>query len=283
MNTDEKDNNVEISLTGAITFTGKISLQKASKILSVVTMNEEAVYEQQNFTQSTKPRSVREYLSEKLPKTSTQKILVFASYLEEVKNKDEFSSSDVKDLFQLAREPLPKNLARDIRETERSSWIAEKGVGSYYLTGTGQEFLDSGFPSQKTTNIRRKKVKTSKKTNSSSSVRSEVLKLEMTPKVEGLPDYWSIPKSGRILWILQVAKDNSLPELTHKEVEKVSNKLDDNIPQKSVTSLTIKSKKQGYLVTSERNGLKTLKLIKPGSEYVKNKLHGGDAGGQAVP
>jgi len=117
--------------------------------------------------------SVREYLAEVGAKRNPDKILAIGKYLVEFRGQESFTSNDVKGQFRLAGEALPANYPRDFRWTVTNGWISEdhQAPGQYYVTGTGDEALESKFAKEikKKTSLssgtrRRRKKKTTGET-----------------------------------------------------------------------------------------------------------------------
>src|SRR3989344_3270319 len=70
-----------------------------------------------------RPDSPAEFIHKYGPKRNPDKILVFASFLEESRNQDRFTPNEIKKLFVEAGEIVPANFTRDFKWTISSSWI----------------------------------------------------------------------------------------------------------------------------------------------------------------
>ena len=90
--------------------------------------------------------SLREFLNTRAAKRGPDKIVTMAMYMSDYEGMDTFTAKDLKSSFQRAAEPVPGNLSRDIAWTVRTGWIARKGGGDLYLTNSGRDAVESGFP-----------------------------------------------------------------------------------------------------------------------------------------
>ena len=92
--------------------------------------------------------SMREFILRHEAKRNPDKIAAFALYLQVNEGKKLFNKEDIVSSFEAAAEPVPTNLGRDIRWTQKNGWIASKKgeTGTYYLTGTGQDVVENNFP-----------------------------------------------------------------------------------------------------------------------------------------
>lgn len=97
-----------------------------------------------------RPQSPAEYLNKYGPQRNPDKILAFASFLEEIRNQNRFSPNEIKKLFVDAGEVVPANFTRDFKWVITSSWVAndpsKKGI--YYVTSTGKRVIKEGFPKE---------------------------------------------------------------------------------------------------------------------------------------
>lgn len=94
---------------------------------------------------SNKRMSIGEFLQEKAAITNLQRIACFAHYREHVENMPNFSSSDLKAYFPLAKLPAPgKNYGRDYNNVVKAAWIHDEGAKSY-LTQKGEDAVKAGF------------------------------------------------------------------------------------------------------------------------------------------
>lgn len=115
--------------------------------------------------------SMGEFIDQTGASTNKERIVAIGLYLSEYKDSDTFSRDDIVAGFRSAREPMPKNLTRDISSTAETRWIEETGEdGRYYVTSTGAKAAHANFggadsassPSRKssTKTSRRKRTET---------------------------------------------------------------------------------------------------------------------------
>ncbi len=94
--------------------------------------------------------SLREFLDRLEPKRGPDKITAIGVYLNDHRDQDTFSGSELEQAFQSASEPVPANMPRDIKWTVKTGWIAPSlGVkGRYYVTKTGRSVAEKKFPKE---------------------------------------------------------------------------------------------------------------------------------------
>jgi len=94
--------------------------------------------------------SVREYLNQHKPNRIPDKITTIGCYLKQHRGVSSFTKDDLVKAFEEAAEPIPKNLARDLKWAVRIGWIApkpgEKGV--YYVSNKGEQAVRQKFPEE---------------------------------------------------------------------------------------------------------------------------------------
>lgn len=87
-----------------------------------------------------------EFITERDPKTTQQKVLVLGRFLEQYRKKEEFDLSDLQNILQEAREPAPTNLSRDVRELVSKGWVMSgTSQKAYKTTMTGQKVVEGKF------------------------------------------------------------------------------------------------------------------------------------------
>lgn len=219
----------------------------------------------------TRRKSPRQALSESDAKTNAEKIVVLASFICTQKGVETFSPKEIQIEFKRAGESLPKNLTRDFMTAVAQGYILENDEGDYSLTDLGLEVIEGGFTGvQKTTkNNSSKKRKGGSKAKKSTPIREEVTNLEITPQLNGYPDYWSYTvKGSRILWLLAYASDNNISDgLSPSEVEYLASRLKDQIKIGSFTALTESSTKKGYMTTVKG----CAKILKIGEDFLREQ------------
>lgn len=100
------------------------------------------------------PPSMREFFNSCNPTRGPERIAAIAYHLRTYRVLESFKKEDVVRGFEDAKEPVPKNLPRDLAWTIQIGWIAVKtgDKDTYYLTRTGNDAVENGFPD----NLRRK-------------------------------------------------------------------------------------------------------------------------------
>lgn len=96
------------------------------------------------------PISVREFLLQHEAKRIPEQIATVALYLKNHRNTPVLTRKDLVKAFEDAQEPVPKNLARDLKWTVRIGWVAPKGglKSTYYLTSAGEAAVGGKFPAE---------------------------------------------------------------------------------------------------------------------------------------
>ena len=166
--------------------------------------------------------SPREALNISGAKTGPEKIVALAAYLLQDGELETFTLEQIKPQFQRAREPMPKNMSRDLDAAIQSGWIDSAGArGQFYLTSKVESVLEEGFEG-----IRAKKGNGARGRGSPRSRRSPLPKPEIFEGVQDLPtEIDNVPnfhdiktKRDKMLWTIKAAKEAGFPSLTHKEI-----------------------------------------------------------------
>lgn len=92
----------------------------------------------------TRPKGLTEFVTEKKPATSAQRILLFAYYREKFENFSNFSIGDIRPYFAKAKLSPPGNFDRDFASAVEKGWIHHDGAKSY-VTQKGVDLVDSNF------------------------------------------------------------------------------------------------------------------------------------------
>lgn len=217
----------------------------------------------------TRRKSPRQALSESDAKTNAEKIVVLANFICTQKGMETFSPKEIQIEFKRAGESLPKNLTRDFMTAVAQGYVLENDEGDYSLTDLGLEVVEEGFSGRQKSvkNGSTKKRKGGSKAKKTTSLREEVTNLEITPHLNGYPEYWSYTvKGSRILWLLAYASENNITDgLSPSEVEYLASKLKDQIKTSAFTALTESNVKKGYM-TITKSGAKILKI---GEDFLK--------------
>lgn len=278
-----KDEKFEVTVKGAgIKFTRKVSSSQSAKIIAVALGTEDITATSDEESPKIKV-SPREFLNEHTPRTNPQKILTLGAYLRDILDYKTFSSDEIKTQLERAKEPIPSNFSRDVGQTVQRAWIAESNEepGKYFITARGDEALKSRFKgtTQHPKRTRKRSSKRGKKQATTEIIKDKVKKLELTPTVDKYPNYWKIlKKKDRILWLLGVAKERGVNVLTQKEIEFLADKLDDKIPQRSITGLIKPHKKFGFIIVGTKDGRRTQKITPPGLDHLRSLGEGNKIG-----
>ncbi len=123
---------------------GKDSLKKDSAVTQASTISKEA---------NVKQLSIREFLNEKKPTNDVERVLAIGYFLEKYESLNNFNFDDIKNAFIKSKETLPQNIHDKINMNIRKGHIAElpekkDEKKSYYLTATGEKFVEQGFKSE---------------------------------------------------------------------------------------------------------------------------------------
>lgn len=130
-------------------------------------------------------------------------------------------------------------------------------------------FIQSPIPSSNSVkHAAKRRVKTL--VAPSVTVRAEIENLELDPISDTYGNYWTIKvKSDRFMWILAVLNEKGFQDVNHKEISAIAERFGDNIPAKFVTSFLISHKKNGRAIPSSIGAVRTVRILKPGLDYVK--------------
>lgn len=121
------------------------------------------------------PPSIGEFFTAHNAKRNIEKITAIGQFLKQYAGKSTFGRSDLVSQFELASEPSPKNLGRDIEWAVKVGWIAPQSddPDKYYVTRSGREAVQRSFPEDlrgktKITQGSRRKKRTGKSASSTS-------------------------------------------------------------------------------------------------------------------
>ncbi len=270
----------------SLSFENEISFELALKIIAAIKVGNEDEKEEgvsnssltqipQNpemgFSQYTSPSlsPQEELLSYPEAKFNPDKVLILGNYFQKVNSQDNFSPSDIKDLFIKAGEKDPtKNLARDFKHTVKLGYISQLGNSNkYYVTRTGLSVLSSNFANRPKGGF---SVGTNKTKKKKQILTAGLESLEVMSELEGFPRFHHLAKrSDKILWLLIYAEaKGNIKSLTATDIEYLSDKLKDSISTSNFTSGNISNIKSTY-VKQKGNGYS---ILQKGIDYLKNQL-----------
>jgi len=117
--------------------------------------------------------SPREYLDRSGAKTNAEKITALGLYLL-AQGAESFTARDLRQVFVSAGEPTPKNLARDIKHSVRTGWLALRPdqPDRLYITNRGEAAASHGFTDRSPVPRRPKRARGSNAEGGSSDQRS---------------------------------------------------------------------------------------------------------------
>lgn len=193
--------------------------------------------------------------------TNPEKITALVGYIS-TRDGAAASVKEVQASFRKAGDTLPKNFSRDAREAVRLGYLYEEAPGHFVLTDSARIILNSGFknnPIKTNSGAKSKRGVSSKKKRGAGFgvVREEVAKLETTTEGWGnVPGFWEVPtKTKKVLWLLALAKKNSLTGLSSREVEHLALKLGERIPVHHVSVFVEPEVKKGHINHPNNQGL----------------------------
>lgn len=101
-----------------------------------------------------KKLSIRDFISSKNPTSEMERTLVLAYYLEKYDDLTSFNVKDLEDAFRRAKARIPKNINYEVIRNIRKGYMEEAKKKkddrkAWYLTNSGEEYVDSGFEREK--------------------------------------------------------------------------------------------------------------------------------------
>ena len=164
---DEQKNEFTFTLKGkGINVENTVDQKTALTVLSIIWGDTPATVpsvapEDETPDRGRKRVSMGEYIDQTGASTNKERIVAIGLYLSEYKDSDTFSRDDVVAGFRSAREPMPKNLTRDLSSTAEARWIEEtEESGVYYVTSTGAKAAAAKFSDQDSARTSSRKVST---------------------------------------------------------------------------------------------------------------------------
>ena len=264
---------IKIILKGeGLSYEANTTLLKASQIIAFLSNDQDNLQVAERL-QNFKNMSPRQAILEANAKTNVEKIVVLADYLCKQNNQSSVSPKEIRMAFKRAGERLPGNFNRDLKSADDLYLFEDPDKkGEYKLTDFSKEAIRNGFSVQNS-KIKTKRPSSQKKANINRKriVNEEVEDLQISPKLEGFPDYWNLKKKGeRILWIVAFADKKGINGLTTSEIELLASRLRDKILANQFTSLTHKLFKESCLT---KHGNK-VKVLKHGLDYLNGRSNG---------
>lgn len=266
---------VKISIEGdGLTFKKDITFQKAGQIIAFLGADESLVRAEQGLIMAspstTLPpidQSPRDLIIQAKAKTNAQKITVLGQYLADKDGNDYFLIKEVQlQLKKLGEEPA--NFTRDLKAAEAARYIYQippKKDGKYNVTEAGKDAIQNQFSAEIRVKVNYKKK--TKATNKLTLPRQEIASLPISTELDGFPNFHKLPtKADSILWVLSFVDSQNIESLTPKEVEFLTDKLRNKIPQNAFSPHNKRNIKEGYV--SQADG--KFKLQQKGIDHLKN-------------
>ncbi|MBX4189517.1 hypothetical protein KW785_02920 [Candidatus Parcubacteria bacterium] len=244
---------IKIAISGdGLHFEGETNLIKASQVIAFLATESSSVT-QEPYQRSIasaildKPKSSpREALNEAQAKTNPQKIAVIGKYLMDRDGVESFSAAEVRETLKKSGEPLPANFGRDLKDAIKYGYIYQSGQSddAYSITDAASEKIRSGFIGGDVPNGNKgaahKKRKASNPSGKASIVRDEVKNFDFPVDFKGL-SYWNdgLNKGERILWLIAVADEKSIHNISAQEISFLASRMKDDIPSKNIPAHTL--------------------------------------------
>lgn len=145
--------NVDLTLSGALNFTYKISLHQAAQIIAFVSTGEASsdqgkkpllILPQTGPARFNAPGSAIDAIKQSGAKTYPQKIAALGSFIINRNGTDTF---DQKELSALLRRmgDTPQNFSRDLNNAELLGYVTREPNGEYFLTDKAREAIEAQF------------------------------------------------------------------------------------------------------------------------------------------
>jgi len=98
--------------------------------------------------------SIKEFILSKKPKNDVQRTLTIGYYLEKHQRLPSFNVKDIENAFRAAKEKVPKNIPDTIQKNVSKGHMTEakekkENLKAYYLTNTGEQFVENDFKKSK--------------------------------------------------------------------------------------------------------------------------------------
>lgn len=222
-------------------------------------------------------RSVRELIDNANPKTHPQRITVFGHFLAQSSPNGFFTSDEIKEQYQLAREKSAgPHFNREIDKAIGAGWIeAVRGEkNTFFVTRKGEDAIGSAFSSPGKANNRTKtRSANSKIANVSEDDVSEGVRAiqPVVPNMEGFPNYHKLKTKGlKIMWLLVMSRSHDVDRLSSKELVYLTSKLRDKLALSDVSGHTKTAAKNGWL-TKDNEG--NYLILHDGEEHLKTLMN----------
>lgn len=103
-------------------------------------------------------------------------------------------------------------------------------------------------------------------------LRPEIEDIILDPNAKGYKSYWNDlrTKADRALWLLVMAKNKGVEEMTTSEISRLARKVNDDIQAKNVKGILLVHSKAGRLVMDIKKGSLVLRVLEAGVRFISN-------------
>ncbi|MEU8781792.1 hypothetical protein [Streptomyces sp. NPDC048637] len=210
-------------------------------------------------------------------KTIPEKMTAFAAYLSQEEGRETFTQSDIRRLFQRARERIPSHFSREFDQAVRAGWIHEgKAKGEHYLGDAAKDVLITKFDALRGKRGDRQDSVSSagrgriKRKSRSVPVPEAFADLDHIPSgIEGITPYFRVKlKRDKLLWALKLAKVLGLEGLQYSEAAWLTDKLGDAIRTRDMNGHFTGLQRVGY--ANRSMGDNSMRITEAGEEYLES-------------
>ncbi|MFE6913838.1 hypothetical protein [Streptomyces rubiginosohelvolus] len=209
-------------------------------------------------------------------KTIPEKMTAFAAYLLHEEGREVFTQSDIRRLFQRARERIPSHFSREFDKAVRAGWIHEgEEKGQCYVSESAKSVIEEGFdglrgkPGRKRDGSGPSAGKSGRKKARSVPVPEVFADLDNIPsEIDGVIPYHRVGlKRDKLLWALQLARNLGLPGLQSTEVAWLTDRLGDAIPTRDMNGHFKGLQRSGYANRPMVGNI--MRITESGEEYLR--------------
>lgn len=299
---DSKDKEVHLALSGRIVFEQDISVAQGALVISTLQSGSGAVLPPPGPEPPALPpapapeaerepreapaleegrrqglvESPRQALERSEAKTIPEKMTAFAAYLFHEEGRGTFTQSDIRRIFQRARERIPSHFSREFDKAVRAGWIHEgEEKGQCYVSEAAKDVIEVGFSGLRGKSGRKRDGpgpstgKSGRKKARAVSVPEIFAELENIPSaIDGVIPYHRVGlKRDKLLWALQLARNLGLPGLQSTEVAWLTDRLGDAIPTRDMNGHFKGLQRSGYANRALVGN--TMRITEAGEEYLQ--------------
>jgi len=220
--------------------------------------------------------SVREMIDEAKPNTHAQRITVFGHLVAQSHQDGFFTSDEVKEQYQLAREKLTLHFSREVDKAISAGWIepvrGEKNT--FFVTRKGEDAIANAFNNSGKVRARSKSkpVGTKSAAISEDDVSEAVRNVQpVLPTLPGFPNFHKLKSKGlKIMWLLAMAEKHGIDRLSTKELAFFAGKLRDKLEIRDINGHTVTGAKNGWVT---KDNAANYSLLHDGEEHLKTLVN----------